>query len=106
MQLEYANDVEPVRAASWHDLLRTDRMSRDGVTQQLMSEAGYLDGSKGLWLTFYSNPARVLNDIDVRLQTGKTDCILIDDEGYLTRKEATAKLQRAQLSSCQCPCIS
>jgi uncharacterized protein (DUF885 family) len=84
-------------------------MSRGVYAQQLMSEAGYLDGSKGLWLTFYKQALRVLANtiLDVRLQTmGMTDQQALDlmtKNTYQEKEEATAKLQRAQLSSCQLP---
>ena len=78
-------------------------------TQQMMSDAGYLNGSKELWLTFYKQILRVLANtiLDVRLQTmGMTDQQALDlmmKETYQEKEEATAKLQRAQLSSCQLP---
>jgi uncharacterized protein (DUF885 family) len=111
VQLEYANDVQPVSRR----LLRTIFSNGPYVegwgvyAQQLMSEAGYLDGSKGLWLTFYKQILRVLANtiLDVRLQTmGMTDQQALDlmtKDTYQEKEEATAKLQRAQLSSCQLP---
>ena len=77
--------------------------------QQLMSDAGYLDNSKGLRLTFDKQILRVLANtiLDVRLQTmGMTDQQALDlmiKDTYQEKEEATAKLQRAQLSSCQLP---
>jgi uncharacterized protein (DUF885 family) len=111
VQLEYANDVQPVSRR----LLRTILSNTPYVegwavyTQQMMSDAGYLDGSKELWLTFYKQILRVLANtiLDVRLQTmGMTDQQALDlmmKETYQEKEEATAKLQRAQLSSCQLP---
>jgi len=111
VQFEYANDVQPVSRR----LLRTIFANTPYVegwafyTQQMMSEAGYLDGSKALWLTFYKQVLRALANtiLDVRLQTmGMTDQQALDlmiKETYQEREEATAKLQRAQLSSCQLP---
>jgi len=111
VQLEYANDVQPVARR----LLRTIFANTPYVegwavyTQQMMSDAGYLDGNKGLWLTFYKQILRVLANtiLDVRLQTmGMTDQQALDlmmKETYQEKEEATAKLQRAQLSSCQLP---
>src|SRR5947207_1556584 len=79
----------------------------------MMSEAGYLDGTpsskNALWLTFYKQILRVLANtiLDIRLQTmGMTDQQALDlmmKETYQEKEEATAKLQRAQLSSCQLP---
>ena len=111
VQLEYANDVQPVSRR----LLRTIFANTPYVegwavyTQQMMSDAGYLNGDKGLWLTFYKQILRVLANtiLDVRLQTmGMTDQQALDlmmKDTYQEKEEATAKLQRAQLSSCQLP---
>jgi uncharacterized protein (DUF885 family) len=111
VQLEYANDVQPVSRR----LLRTIFSNTPYVegwavyTQQMMSDAGYLNGDKALWLTFYKQILRVLANtiLDIKLQTmGMTDQEALDlmmKETYQEKEEATAKLQRAQLSSCQLP---
>jgi uncharacterized protein (DUF885 family) len=111
VQLEYANDVQPVSRR----LLRTIFSNTPYVegwavyTQQMMSDTGYLNNSKALWLTFYKQILRVLANtiLDIRLQTmGMTDQEALDlmmKETYQEKEEATAKLQRAQLSSCQLP---
>jgi len=111
VQLEYANDVQPVGRR----LLRTIFANTPYVegwafyTQQMMSEAGYLEGNKALWLSFYKQVLRALANtiLDVRLQTmGMTDQEALDlmmKQTYQEKEEATAKLQRAQLSSCQLP---
>jgi len=111
VQLEYANDVQPVSRR----LLRTILANTPYVegwavyTQQMMSDAGYLDGNNALWLTFYKQILRVLANtiLDIRLQTmGMTDQEALDlmmKDTFQEREEATAKLQRAQLSSCQLP---
>jgi uncharacterized protein (DUF885 family) len=111
VQLEYANDVQPVSRR----LLRTIFANTPYVegwavyTQQMMSDAGYLDGSKALALTFDKQILRVLANtiLDIRLQTmGMTDQQALDlmmKDTYQEKEEATAKLQRAQLSSCQLP---
>ncbi len=111
VQLEYANDVQPVSRR----LLRTILANTPYVegwavyTQQMMSDAGYLDGNKALWLTFYKQILRVLANtiLDIRLQTmNMTDQEALDlmmKDTFQEKEEATAKLQRAQLSSCQLP---
>ena len=111
VQLEYANDVQPVSRR----LLRTIFANTPYVegyavyAQQMMSDAGYMDNSKGLWLTYYKQILRVLANtiLDVRLQTmNMTDQEALDlmmKQTYQEKEEATAKLQRAQLSSCQLP---
>ena len=111
VQFEYANDVQPASRR----LLRSVFFNGPYVegwavyTQQMMSDEGYLDNSKPLRLTFLKQMLRVLANIilDVRLQTmGMTDQEALDlmiKETYQEKEEATAKLQRAQLSSCQLP---
>jgi uncharacterized protein (DUF885 family) len=62
-----------------------------------------------LRLTFYKQILRVLANtiLDIRLQTmGMTDQQALDlmiNDTFQEKEEATAKLQRAQLSSCQLP---
>ena len=74
-----------------------------------MSDEGYLDHSPSLQLTFLKQVLRATANtiLDVRLQTmGMTDQQALDlmiNDTYQEREEATAKLQRAQLSSCQLP---
>jgi uncharacterized protein (DUF885 family) len=111
VQLEYANDLQPVSRRVLRTLFANGTYVEGwGVyAQQMMSDAGYLDGNKGLWLTFYKQILRVLANtiLDVRLQTmGMTDqqalALMIKDT-YQEKEEAIAKLQRAQLSSVQLP---
>ena len=111
VQFEYANDVQPVSRRLLRAIFSNGPYVEGWAvyTQQLMSDSGYLDGSKGLWLTFYKQTLRVLANtiLDVRLQTmGMTDQQALDlmmKDTYQEKEEATAKLQRAQLSSCQLP---
>jgi uncharacterized protein (DUF885 family) len=78
-------------------------------TQQMMAEQGYQSDTPGYQLTLKKQMLRVLANtiLDVRLQTlGMTDAQAIDlmtKETYQEIEEATAKLQRAKLSSCQLP---
>ena len=68
-----------------------------------------LRAAPGMRLTWYKQLLRVLANtiLDIRLQTmGMTDQQALDlmmNEAYQEKEEATAKLQRAQLSSCQLP---
>jgi uncharacterized protein (DUF885 family) len=111
VQFEYANDVQPVPRRLLRTLFSNGPYVEGwGVyAQQLMSDEGYLDNSKGLRLTFDKQILRVLANtiLDVRLQTmGMTDQQALDlmiKDTYQEKEEATAKLQRAQLSSCQLP---
>jgi len=111
VQLEYANDVQPKSRR----LLRN--ISGNGpyvegwgvYAQQLMTDQGYPDNSPGMRLTLGKQLLRVLANtiLDVRLQTmGMTDQQALDlmiKDTYQEKEEATAKLQRAKLSSCQLP---
>ncbi len=111
VQFEYANDVQPQARR----LLRSVFSNTPYVegwafyTQQMMSDEGYLNNSKDLRLSFYKQALRVLANtiLDVRLQTmGMTDQQALDlmmKDTFQEKEEATAKLQRAQLSSCQLP---
>jgi len=77
--------------------------------QQLMTDEGYLNNSKGLRLTWLKQKLNGLANtiLDVRLQTmGMTDQQALDlmmKDTYQEKEEATAKLQRAKLSSSQLP---
>lgn len=111
VQFEYANEVQPLPRR----LLRAVFANGPYVegwavyAQQIMSDEGYLNNSTALRMTFLKQMLRVLANtiLDVRLQTmGMTDQQALDlmiNETYQEKEEATAKLQRAQLSSCQLP---
>ncbi len=111
VQFEYANDVQPEARR----LLRSVFSNTPYVegwafyTQQMMSDEGYLNNSKELRLSFLKQAMRALANtiLDVRLQTmGMTDQQALDlmmNDTFQEKEEATAKLQRAQLSSCQLP---
>ena len=74
-----------------------------------MTDEGFMNNGPGMRLTFDKQALRALANtiLDVRLQTmGMTDQQALDlmiDDTYQEREEAVAKLQRAQLSSCQLP---
>ncbi len=111
VQMEYANDVEP----------RSRRLLRsvfgngpyiEGWGQyatQMMLDEGLLGGAPELRLTFQKEELRVLANaiIDIRLQTRRmTDQQALDlmmQQTFQEKEEATAKLQRAKLSSAQLP---
>jgi uncharacterized protein (DUF885 family) len=111
VQLEYANDIQP----------RLRRLIR-GVfgngpyiegwavfATEMMLDAGYLNRSPELRLTFLKQQLRVFANtiLDVRLQTmGMTDREALDlmiKSGFQEHEEAEGKLQRAKLSSAQLP---
>src|SRR5579883_3357032 len=111
VQLEYANDVQPKSRRLLRNVFGNGPYVEGWAvyTQQLLTDEGYPDNSKGMRLTWYKQLLRVLANtiLDVRLQTmGMTDQEALDlmiNQTYQEKEEATAKLQRAQLSSCQLP---
>lgn len=111
VQLEYANDVQPKSRRLLRIVFGNGPYIEGwGVyAQQLMTDEGYLDNDPGLRFTLLKQLLRVLANtiLDVRLQTmGMTDQQALDlmiNDTYQEKEEATAKLQRAQLSSCQLP---
>jgi len=111
VQFEYANDVLPDSRRLLRNLWGNGPYVEGWAfyTQQMMGEEGYLDNNKDLKLTFYKQALRALANtiLDVRLQTmGMSDQQALDlmiKDTYQETEEATAKLQRAQLSSCQLP---
>ena len=111
VQFEYANDVQPEsRRLLRNGFANGPYVEGWGVySQQMMSDEGYLNNSAALRLTFMKQMLRVLSNtiLDIRLQTmGMTDQQAMDlmiKDAFQETEEATAKLQRAQLSSCQLP---
>jgi len=111
VQQEWANEVQPTSRRVLRSVFaNVPYVEGWGMySQQLMTDEGYLDNSKGLRLTWLKQKLRGLANtiLDVRLQTmGMTDQQALDlmiNDTYQEREEATAKLQRAQLSSCQLP---
>jgi uncharacterized protein (DUF885 family) len=111
VQQEWANDVQPKSRRVLRSVFaNTPYVEGWGMySQQLMTDEGYLNNSKGLRLTWLKQKLRGLANtiLDVRLQTmGMTDQQALDlmiNDTFQEREEATAKLQRAQLSSCQLP---
>ena len=109
VQLEYANDVQPKSRRLLRNVFGNGPYVEGwGVyTQQLMTDEGYLGNDPGLRFTLLKQLLRVEANtiLDVRLQTmGMTDQQALDlmiNDTYQEKEEATAKLQRAQLSSCQ-----
>ena len=111
IQFEYANELQPKPRRLLRNVFGNGPYVEGwGVyAQQMMSDDGYLDNSRALRLTLLKQTLRVLANtiLDVRLHTsGMTDQQALDlmiNDAYQEREEATAKLQRAQLSSCQLP---
>jgi uncharacterized protein (DUF885 family) len=111
VQAEYANDVQPetrrlVRA------LYGNMPYIEGwavYATQAMIESGYYKDDPGMQLTWGKQLLRAIANtiLDIRLQTmAMTDEQALDlmiRDTYQEKEEATAKLQRAQLSSAQLP---
>ena len=111
VQFEYANDVQPKPRRVLRSVYGNGPYI-EGWAQyatQMMLDAGYLDNSPELRLTFLKEELRVLANaiMDVRLQTMQmTDRQALDlmtQQTFQETEEATAKLQRAKLSSAQLP---
>ena len=111
VQFEYANDVLPEARRLLRSLWGNGAYVEGWAfyAQQMMSDEGFMNNSKELRLTFYKQALRALANaiLDIRLHTmGMTDQQALDlmmKDTYQEKEEATAKLQRAQLSSCQLP---
>jgi len=111
VQFEFANDVQPTSRRLLRNVFGNGAYIEGWAfyTQLMMSDEGYLNDSPALRLTLLKQMLRGLANtiLDVRLQTlGMTDQQALDlmiNDTYQEREEATAKLQRAQLSSCQLP---
>ncbi len=111
VQFEYANDVQPKSRRVLRSVYGNGPYI-EGWAQyatQMVLEAGYLDNSPELRLTFLKEELRVLANaiIDIRLHTmGMTDreaIGLMTEQTFQEMEEAVAKLQRAKLSSAQLP---
>ncbi len=111
VQAEYANEVQPRSRRLLRNIYSNGPYVEGWAvyTQRLMADEGYLGDTPGYRLTLQKQMLRVLANtiLDVRLQTmGMTDAQAIDlmtKMTYQETEEATAKLQRAKLSSCQLP---
>ena len=111
VQFEFGDEIEPksrrVLRAVWGSGTYVEGWAV--YAEQLMLDEGYLGHAPELRLTFQKEMLRVIANtiLDVRLQTmGMTDrqaLDLMERETFQETEEATAKLQRAKLSSCQLP---
>ncbi len=109
VQTQYANEVQPPDRRALRALYGNGPYVEGWAVyaQQLMSDEGYLNNSKDLRMTFLKQMLRVISNtiLDIRLQTlGMTDEQAMDlmlNQAYQEKEEATAKLQRAKLSSVQ-----
>jgi uncharacterized protein (DUF885 family) len=111
LQLEFANRVEPKGRRVLRSVFGSGPYIEGWAVYatEMMLDEGYLDGSSELRLTFLKQLLRVLANtiLDIRLHTmGMTDeqaIELMTRQTFQETEEATAKLRRAKLSSCQLP---
>ena len=111
VQLEIANNVEPKSRRLLRNIYGNGAYVEGWAVyaQQLMSDEGYLNNSLKLRLTLLKQLLRVISNtiLDIRLQTlNMTEQQAVDlmiRDTFQEKEEATAKVQRAQLSSCQLP---
>jgi uncharacterized protein (DUF885 family) len=111
VQGEFANDIEPKRRRVLRALAGSGTYVEGwaSYTEQMMLDEGYLNDPPELRLTLQKELLRMFANtiLDVRLQTlGMTDqqaLDLMEKDTFQETEEATAKLQRAKLSSCQLP---
>jgi len=111
VQMEIANQVQP----AFRRLLRSIYGNGPYIegwgqySTQIMLDEGFLDHSPEMALTFAKEELRVIANaiLDVRLQmlnmTDQEALDLMQKQTFQEKEEATAKLQRAKLSSCQLP---
>ena len=111
VQMEIANGVQP----EWRRVLRSVYGNGPYIegwgeySTQVMLDEGFLDHSPELALTFAKEELRVIANaiLDVRLQmldmTDQEALDLMEKRTFQEPEEATEKLQRAKLSSCQLP---
>ena len=111
VQLEYANDVKPDSRRVLRSAFGNGPYVEGWAVYatQMMLDEGYLDNSPELRITFLKQQLRMIANaiLDVRLQTlGMTDEEAMDlmlNKTFQEKEEATAKLRRAKLTSCQLP---
>jgi len=111
VQFEYANAVQPKSRRVLRGLFGNGAYVEGWAfyTQQMITDEGFMNNAPGMRLTLYKQTLRALANtiLDIRLQTmGMTEQQALDlmiKDTFQEKEEATAKLQRAQLSSCQLP---
>ncbi|HYL38514.1 MAG TPA: DUF885 domain-containing protein [Bryobacteraceae bacterium] len=111
VQFEVADNLEPKSRRVLRNIFGNGPYVEGWATyaQQLVSDEGFMNNSVELRMTLYKQLMRAIANtiLDVRLQTmGMTDQEAMDlmiRDTFQEKEEATAKLQRAQLSSCQLP---
>lgn len=111
VQLEYANEIHPITRRVLRSVFGNGPYVEGWAVYatEVMLDEGYLNNSPELHLTFLKQQLRMIANaiLDVRMQTmNMTDeeaMGLMLDQTFQEKEEATAKLQRAKLSSAQLP---
>jgi len=111
VQGEFTNDIQPKNRRVLRGIWGSGSYVEGWAVyaEQMMLDEGYLNNASELRLTFQKEMLRVLANaiLDVSLHTqDMTDqqaLDLMEKETFQETEEATAKLQRAKLSSCQLP---
>ncbi|MCC7498009.1 MAG: DUF885 domain-containing protein [Bryobacterales bacterium] len=111
VQFEYSNQIQPTSRRVLRAIAGNGAYVEGWAVYatRMMLDEGYLDNSPELRLTFLKQQLRMIANaiLDVRLQTmGMTDQQAMDlmlRDTFQEKEEATAKLQRAKLSSTQLP---
>jgi uncharacterized protein (DUF885 family) len=111
VQFEVADNLQPKSRRLLRNLFGNGPYIEGWATyaQQLMSDEGFMNNSVELRLTLYKQLLRAIANaiLDIRLQTmGMSEQEAMDlmvRDTFQEKEEATAKIQRAQLSSCQLP---
>lgn len=111
VQAEFANSVQPNSRRVLRSVFGSGPYVEGWAqyAEQTMLEAGYLDHSPELALTFAKEELRVIVNtiLDIRLQmldmTDEEAMDWMEKKAFQEHQEAVGKLRRAKLSSCQLP---
>jgi uncharacterized protein (DUF885 family) len=111
VQFQFANALEPKSRRVLRSIFGNGPYVEGWAfyTQQMVSDEGFLNNSLELRLTMMKQLLRGIANaiLDIRLQTmGMTEQQALDlmiNDTFQEKEEATGKIQRAQLSSCQLP---
>jgi uncharacterized protein (DUF885 family) len=111
VQFEYANQIRPQSRRLLRGIFGNGPYIEGWAVYatEAMLDADYLDGSPELRLTFLKQQLRMIANaiLDIRLHTMEMSdeeaLELMTRDAFQETEEATAKLRRAKLSSCQLP---
>jgi uncharacterized protein (DUF885 family) len=111
VQFQFANAVEPKSRRVLRSIYGNGPYVEGWAqyAQQMMSDEGFMSKGPELQLSMMKIMLRAIANaiLDIRLQTmGMTEQQALDlmiNDTYQEKEEAVAKIQRAQLSSCQLP---